>query len=235
MCVSSFFDALALGASCVVLPNLAEALRFEGSVGTAELAVFGIVGTVAPCTTAVVWERLTERTGRRGACLVSGLCRSVGLTLMATTSSNAWLGAAVALWGTGAAGLALSTDAVSDLLPLERRPAGLGLLLASVALGFAAGANLGSLLPSDEHRLSLWICSSLSIAGLAYAWGALPESPPRERRRSETRAPPAPCGARDPRTSMLELQRAPMRGALELALGRDREPALDHVDREVTP
>lgn len=182
VCTTFFLDAFALGTSLSVLPNLAEALRFEGSVEGPELVVLALVGALAPGTAGVAWTRLSARSGRRLTCLVSGLCRAFGLALMAVAASTGWLGAGVTLWGVGVGSLAISTDFVSDVVPRAQRPAALGLLVAAVALGLAAGANLGGLLPSDEPRLALWFCSPLSVVGVAYALTFLPESLARERR-----------------------------------------------------
>lgn len=175
VCTTFFLDAFAFGACLSVLPHLAAALRLEGAAEGPELLVPALVGALAPGAAGAAWTRLSERSGRRLACLVSGLCRVFGLALLASAAAALWLGLGVLLWSAGAGSLALSPDSVSDVVPVERRAAGLGLLVVAVALGLAAGANLGGLLPSDEPRLSLWLCASLSLPGVAHAAAFLPE------------------------------------------------------------
>jgi DHA1 family tetracycline resistance protein-like MFS transporter len=176
---------------------LAEVLRFEGSVGKPELVVLGSMMALTPLPAGVAWGRLSDRLGRRLACLVSGMCRGLGLGLMGVAPSLGWLVAGVALWAVGAGSLAISTDSVADVVPLEQRLAGLGLLVAAVSLGLAAGANLGSLFPAEEPRLALLLCSSLSLSGVVYALAFLPESlAPDRRRRRTVLSPRAPGRAR---------------------------------------
>jgi DHA1 family tetracycline resistance protein-like MFS transporter len=176
VCATFFLDSFSLGACLSVLSAFAEALRFEASVGTPEFAAFGFLVSLAPWAVAPAWRRFSDCFGRRLAFVLSGVCRGLGVALMAVAPEPGSLVASATLWGLSAGGVAISTACVAEVVPLERRAAGFGVLVAAVALGLSAGAHLGNLVGAQEPRLALWICSSLSISGVAYALACLPES-----------------------------------------------------------
>jgi DHA1 family tetracycline resistance protein-like MFS transporter len=91
-----------------------------------------------------------------------------------------------------AANFAVANAYVADLTKPEDRARSFGMIGAAFGIGYVIGPMAGGLLGSIDIRLPFYVAAGLSVANFLYGWLVVPESLPRERRKSIdwTRATP---------------------------------------------
>jgi len=158
----------ALGTVIPLLPFYA--IHFGAGDGTAPL-VFSIFSG-AGLLTAPLWGRLSDYIGRR----------PVMLTCIATTIiSYLWLANAQSLWevfasralaGAASGWLAAAQAYVADSTTEDNRAKGMGLLGASIGLGFVIGPTMGGIAvggAAPNYALPSILAGSFSVAGFIVA------------------------------------------------------------------
>jgi MFS family permease len=187
----------ALGTVIPLLPFYAT--HFGAGDGTAPL-VFSIFSG-AGLLTAPLWGRLSDYIGRR----------PVMLTCIATTIiSYLWLANAQSLWevfasralaGVASGWLAAAQAYVADSTTEDNRAKGMGLLGASIGLGFVIGPTMGGIAvggAAPNYALPSILAGSFSVAGFMVALFFLKEPTARTPQPSggETSAPQTVSGWR---------------------------------------
>jgi MFS transporter, DHA1 family, tetracycline resistance protein len=180
-----FLDMLGFGIVAPVLPKLVLAFTAEDTARAA--AIFGIFGTVFALTQFVCSPLLgviSDRFGRRPVIVLSNLGLGLDFVLMALAPTLGWLFAGRVIAGVTSASTTTASAYIADVAPPEKRAAGFGILGAAFGLGFILGPALGGLLGSVNARLPFWSAAGLSLLNAGYGFCVLPESLPRERRRT---------------------------------------------------
>lgn len=150
---------------------------------------------------APIWGATSDRVGRRPILLLSLLGFAVAWVIFGNASSLLWLILARSLAGAMGANISTAQAYIADVYPPERRARGMGLIGMAFGFGFVFGPAVGALLVSDtflshlapigsprieELRLVVPSAFAAGLSFLAFVLGffKLPESLPKERRRS---------------------------------------------------
>jgi MFS transporter, DHA1 family, tetracycline resistance protein len=127
---------------------------------------------------------LSDRYGRRPLLLlgISGL----GLTFLVTALAHSlWVIVLSRLIGGGlSANFAVAQAYAADITPPEQRTKSLGKLGAMFGIGFVFGPLIGGLLGDIDLRLPMFAAAGVCCLNWLYGLLVLPESLPRERRRT---------------------------------------------------
>jgi DHA1 family tetracycline resistance protein-like MFS transporter len=180
-----FLDMLGFGIVAPVLPKLV--LSFTGQDAARAAAIFGVFGTVFALMQFVcspLLGVLSDRFGRRPVILLSNFGLGLDFVLMALAPTLGWLFAGRVIAGITSASTATASAYIADVAAPEDRAAGFGVLGAAFGLGFILGPAIGGLLGSVNPRLPFWSAAALGLLNAGYGFFVLPESLPRERRRT---------------------------------------------------
>lgn len=187
--IAVFLDLLGFG---IILPLLPfYAIKF-GASGRELGLLFGAF-SAAQFIGAFVLGRLSDRLGRRPVLLVclAGTALAFGATAMA--ESLVQLTLARALAGLFSGSISTAQAYVADVTRPEERARYMGLVGASIGMGFVFGPWLGAELSRFGFRTSALASAGLALGNFFFALGALRESrPPGEHRSSERRVTLAP-------------------------------------------
>jgi DHA1 family tetracycline resistance protein-like MFS transporter len=181
--VTVLLDALSLGIVFPVLPDLMT--EFASAPAFSAPHVVGLFGTVwglMQLLFSPVQSVLSDHFGRRPLLLISNISLGLGYILMASAPGFHWLLAGRAICGMSSASISTAFAYRSDVLPVERRTDGFGVLGVAMAAGTLFGPALGALLGSDDLRLPFWIAAGLSLANGIFGFLVLPESLARQQR-----------------------------------------------------
>lgn len=175
-----FLDMLGFG---IVLPALPYyALRFHAS--EEQVALLGTFYALMQLLFVPIWGRLSDRVGRRPVLLVSIVGTTAGMVVFALADSLWLLYAARIVAGVMTANFATAQAYVADLTPPEGRARAMGIVGASLGMGFVVGPPIGGLLADVGRATGLgysllgWVSASLSLINLGLAVVRLPESLP---------------------------------------------------------
>src|ERR1043166_3918238 len=178
-------DMLALGLIMPVLPKLV--LNFLGGDTPNAAKMFGIFGTVWALMQFLfspVLGVLSDRFGRRPVILLSNFGLGLDYIVMAVAPTVGWLFVGRVISGITGASYTAAGAYIADVTPHEKRAAGYGMMGAAWGLGFVLGPALGGLLGQVNPRLPFWVAAGMTLLNAMYGLFVLPESLPRERRRS---------------------------------------------------
>ena len=157
LCLSMLLASLGTSIANVGLPSLTRA--FDASFHAVQWVVLAYLLSI----TAVIVSagRLGDRFGRRRLLLAGLLLFAVACGLCGLAPSLAWLVAARALQGLGAAVMmAMALGMVADTVPKERTGRVMGLLGTMSAVGTAMGPSVGGVL------LSVWGWRAIFLIGM---------------------------------------------------------------------
>ncbi len=194
--VTVTLDMLALGLIAPVLPTLI--LDFLGGDTSSAAKWFGIFGTVFAFMQFVfspVLGVLSDRFGRRPIILLSNLGLGLDYVVMAVAPTLGWLFLGRVIAGITAASISTAMAYISDVVSPEKRASAFGMIGAAFGVGFVLGPALGGLLGTSDPRLPFWVAAGLSLANAAYGFCFVPESLPRERRKTFTLRRANPVGS----------------------------------------
>lgn len=178
-------DAMGIGLILPVMPDLIREVRgaslsdaaLWGGILSAVYAVmqFGFSPTVG---------NLSDRFGRRPILLTSMAVMAIDYVVMAL-AGTIWLLFA----GRVVAGIAASTHStalayMADITDGSKRAQNFGLISAGFGIGFILGPAVGGLLGGLDPRAPFVAAACLAAANFAFGWFVLPESLPKDRRRS---------------------------------------------------
>ncbi|MEZ4266941.1 MAG: MFS transporter [Myxococcota bacterium] len=169
-----FLDMVGFGVLLPLLPYVA--LRY----GASGLGVGAILSaySVAQLVGAPLWGRLSDRFGRRPVLLTTLVGSTISLTATGFSDSLATLLLARALAGLFAGSLSTAQAAVADVSPPEERARSLGLLGATIGVGFIFGPAVGGFLSAWGFATTCFVTAAFSGINLVLASFVLVETRP---------------------------------------------------------
>jgi multidrug resistance protein len=189
MALTVFIDITGFGLILPLLPFWAERLG-AGPVGvTLILTVYAL----AQFLFTPLLGSLSDRYGRRPIILISLLIEALAFALTALTGSLPFLLVARFIGGLGASNIGSAQAVVADVTPPEGRARGMGLIGASIGLGFVVGPALGGMLAPLGATLPFWVALGVALANALLVLAFLPET--RQKRAAHAPAAPARHGA----------------------------------------
>jgi DHA1 family tetracycline resistance protein-like MFS transporter len=182
--ITVFLDLLGIGLLVPVAPFVVRQFREDGlTVGLLALS-FSLFQFLASPVLGVV----SDRHGRRPVLLGSIFGTGVGYVLFG------WAGALWILFlsriidGITGGNISTAQAYIADISPPEERAKNFGLIGAAFGLGFIVGPALGGILSKISLSAPAYAAASLSFATTVYAYFALPESLPPDKRRARALA-----------------------------------------------
>jgi len=168
-----FLDLLGFGILIPLLPYVAESYN----VSKIEIGFLMASYSLAQFIFSPIWGRLSDRIGRRPIILLSLLGSSSGYLLFALADSMTMLFVARIIAGCASGNISAAQAIVADTLPPEERTKGMGMIGASIGLGFMLGPALAGFLVSEHsYALPFIVAASLSGLDLILAFFFLPET-----------------------------------------------------------
>jgi DHA1 family tetracycline resistance protein-like MFS transporter len=161
-----FIGMTGFGVFLPIFPFLALELGATATATTIAMGAYSLGQLIA----APLWGRLSDRVGRKPV-LIAGLIGGVVSYLWIAQAGSVYeLGAARLFGGLMAGNVGAAFAAAADLADDKTRARNMGLLGASVGLGFIAGPALGAVFVGgepDRESFSLVCYISAALAGLA--------------------------------------------------------------------
>ncbi len=119
---------------------------------------------------------LSDRYGRKPIIITSLLIETISLALTALAGSLPILLLIRFMGGIGASNIGSAQAVVSDVTGKQDRARGMGLIGASIGLGFVIGPLLGGLLSPLGTTLPFWVAAALALANTLLVIFLLPET-----------------------------------------------------------
>ncbi len=173
-----FLDLLGFGLVIPLLPRYAQSLHatpFE--IGLIAASYSAMQFLFVP-----VWGALSDRVGRRPILLMSMLATSASMMMLGFAESFAMLVVARLVGGVATANIAVAQAYIADTTSHERRARGMGLIGTAFGLGFVLGPFMGGVLSTISLGTPARVAAALAVLNFVWAFFALPESFPKERR-----------------------------------------------------
>ena len=175
-----FIDLLGFG---IILPSLPFFAERFGATGTWVGAIVTAY-SAAQFLGAPLLGRLSDRVGRRPVLLMSLVGSAVSLTLSGLADGLWLLLGARALAGLFGGSISTAQACVADLTTPEERGRAMGMLGASIGLGFVFGPALGALLGRSGFGAAAFTAAGLAATNAILAYFVLPETRTAEGRRT---------------------------------------------------
>lgn len=161
---------------------------------------------------APVLGNLSDRFGRRPVLLISLFTLGIDCIFLAYAPTITWLFVGRIIGGMTGGSYSVAAAYVADISTPEKRSQNFGLLNAAFGVGFIIGPVLGGLLVRYGTHVPFLVAAGLSLLNVAYGYFVLPESLPKEKRRSFRWKRANPIGA------FMHLKRFPAVSGLIVAL-----------------
>lgn len=169
-----FVDLLGFGIILPLLPFYAERFGATGVWVGALLTAYSATQFLG----APLMGRLSDRIGRRPVLLLSLAGSTLSLTLTGFADSLALLLVGRSLAGLFGGSIATAQAYIADVTPPAQRAKYMGLLGASIGLGFVFGPAIGAGLSSAGFGAAAFVAAGLAFANLVFAYFKLAESRP---------------------------------------------------------
>lgn len=183
--VTAILDSMSIGIIIPVFPGLIMNMEH---CNESEAAIIGgwLMFSFAAMQflASPVMGALSDRFGRRPVLLLSLLGFGIDFLLLAFAPNLGWLFLGRVLAGLMGASYTTASAYISDITTPENRSKYFGMLGAAFGVGFIIGPGLGGLLSGWGLRAPFFACAIISLLNLLYGLFVLPESLPKERRRS---------------------------------------------------
>jgi MFS transporter, DHA1 family, tetracycline resistance protein len=183
--VTVLVDAIGFGIILPVLPKLIMKLSGEG---LSRASVYGgwlwFAYAVMQFFCAPVLGNLSDRYGRRPVILFSLLTFGIDYLIMGFAPTLFWLFVGRSIAGMAGASFVPAYSYLADVSPPEVRAQNFGLIGAAFGTGFILGPALGGLLGAMGTRAPFFAAAGLALINFLFGLFVLPESLPRESRRS---------------------------------------------------
>lgn len=169
-----FIDLLGFGIILPSLPYVAERFGANGFWVGAVMSAYSIAQFVS----SPLLGRLSDRVGRRPVLLLSLAGSAISFVLSGIAGSLAFLLFARALAGGFGGSIAAAQAVVADVTRPEERSKYMGLLGASIGVGFVFGPALGAFFAEYGFAVSSYIAAGLAAVNFIVALFRLPETLP---------------------------------------------------------
>jgi multidrug resistance protein len=176
--ITVFLDLLGIGLLVPVAPFVVRQFRDDGlTVGLLALS-FSVFQFLASPVLGV----LSDRYGRRPVLLISIFGTGVGYLLFGWAAALWLLFASRIIDGITGGNISTAQAYIADISAPEDRSKNFGLIGAAFGLGFIVGPALGGVLSRISLSAPAYAAAALSFGTTIYAYFALPESLPPEKR-----------------------------------------------------
>ena len=172
-----FLDLVGFGLVVPYLPGVARAYGASDVVAT----LLGATYSLMQLLFVPFWGHLSDRTGRRPILLGSIAASALGMALLGSSTSLWMLFAARAFSGIATSNIAVAQAYIADVTPPQERAKGMGIIGASIGLGFIIGPVIGGVLEaysplSRAGAMPAYAAAGLSALNFILALVYLPES-----------------------------------------------------------
>jgi DHA1 family tetracycline resistance protein-like MFS transporter len=183
--ITVLVDAVGFGIILPVLPELIMKLTGEG---LSQASIYGgwlwFAYAVMQFFCAPVLGNLSDRFGRRPVILFSLLTFGIDYLIMGFAPTLFWLFVGRSIAGMAGASFTPAYAYLADVSPPHRRAQNFGLIGAAFGAGFILGPAIGGLLGALGTRAPFFAAAGLALINFLFGLFVLPESLPRESRRS---------------------------------------------------
>jgi len=183
--ITILLDVIGLGIIIPVLPTLISHL-IDGTIS--EAARYGgwlmFSYAIMQFVFAPILGGLSDKFGRRPVLLISLFGYGVDYILMAMSPTIVWLFFGRMISGITGASFTTASAYIADVSSPEKRAQNFGLIGAAFGLGFIVGPVIGGLLGQYGPRIPFYAAAGLVLVNWLYGYFVLPESLPKENRRS---------------------------------------------------
>jgi DHA1 family tetracycline resistance protein-like MFS transporter len=194
--ITVFIDTVGLGIIIPVMPELILELTGEGLSSAAVYAGWLLfIYALMQFFCAPLLGNLSDRFGRRPILLVSLFAFGVDYIIMGMAPTLLWLYLGRVLAGIAGATGTTANAFVADVSSADEKAQNFGLLGAAWGLGFIVGPVIGGILGEYGSRIPFFAAAGLAFLNMAYGYLILPESLPKEARRSFSLKRANPAGA----------------------------------------
>jgi DHA1 family tetracycline resistance protein-like MFS transporter len=183
--VTVLLDMLGIGLIIPVLPKLVTTLYGSDiSNGAFVFGWFAASYALMQFVFSPVLGNLSDAYGRRPIILSSLVGAGLDYTLMAFAPTWKWLFVGRVISGITGANITAANAYIADVSAPEERAKNFGLVGACFGVGFILGPALGGLLGAYGLRVPFMAAAGLNLLNALYGFFVLPESLPKENRRS---------------------------------------------------
>ena len=183
--ITVLVDAVGFGIILPVLPELIMKLTGEG---LSQASIYGgwlwFAYAVMQFFCAPVLGNLSDRFGRRPVILFSLLTFGNDYLIMGFAPTLFWLFVGRSIAGMAGASFTPAYAYLADVSPPHRRAQNFGLIGAAFGAGFILGPAIGGLLGAMGTRAPFFAAAGLALINFLFGLFVLPESLPRDSRRS---------------------------------------------------
>ncbi|RMG22797.1 MAG: MFS transporter [Bacteroidetes bacterium] len=183
--ITILIDVIGLGIIIPVLPSLIESLTGEG---LSKASMYGgwliFAYALMQFLFAPVLGELSDQYGRRPVLLIALLGLGIDYLFHAWAPTLGWLFVGRIIAGISGASFTVATAYIADISEPEKKAQNFGLVGAAFGLGFIIGPVIGGLFSQWGIRLPFLVAAGLSLLNFLYGFFFIPESLPKDRRRS---------------------------------------------------
>ncbi|MEP1150488.1 MAG: TCR/Tet family MFS transporter [Balneola sp.] len=183
--ITVLIDVIGLGIIIPIMPALIVELTGEG---LSKAAIYGgwlmFVYAFTQFIFAPFVGSLSDKFGRRPVLLISLLGYGINYILLGFSTTIFWLFTARIVSGMTGASITTASAYIADISSPEKRSQNFGLIGAAFGLGFIIGPVVGGLLGQYGTRIPFFAAAGLTLVNVLYGFFILPESLPKENRRS---------------------------------------------------
>lgn len=183
--ITLLIDVIGIAIIIPVVPTLIEQLTHEG-INKASVYGGWLVFTYAfmQFIFSPVLGGLSDKYGRRPILLIALLGMGVDYIFQAFAPTLVWLFVGRAFAGIAGASFTTGSAFIADVSTPEKRAQNFGLIGVAFGLGFVIGPIIGGYFAQFGYQIPFLIAAGLAFANFLYGWMVLPESLPRQHRRS---------------------------------------------------
>jgi MFS transporter, DHA1 family, tetracycline resistance protein len=178
-------DVIGFGLIIPVVPRLVMELTGEG---LSRAAIYGgwlwFAYAITQFFSAPVLGNLSDRLGRRPVLLAALAALGIDYLIMGLAPSITWLFVGRTMAGIAGASFIPAYAYLADITPPEKRAQNFGIVGAAFGLGFVVGPAVGGLLGTLGPRTPFFFAAGLALVNVTWGFFTLPESLPKESRRS---------------------------------------------------
>ncbi len=172
MALTVFIDIAGFGLILPLLPFWAEKL----GANPAQVGLILTLYALAQFLFTPLLGALSDRFGRKPIIIVSLLIEALSFALTAVAGSLWFLLAARFIGGMGASNIGTAQAVVADTTTPESRARGMGLIGASIGMGFVIGPAIGGVLAGASAGLPFWVAMAVALVNAVLALALLPET-----------------------------------------------------------